>query len=160
MLEIEAKIKISEEEKENLIKKLGKPKFYKQENVFFGLEDKIIRHRTLDNGILLTIKGKNEPCDFNKREETEIELPYNHEVIKLLFEVIGLKKLLTYEKQRANYKINRCTVSLDILTIGNYVEIEGQEEDISKTINFLGLEKYPIEKRSYFEMLGGENGLH
>lgn len=160
MKEIEAKIKISEEEKENLINLLGKPKFYKQENVFFGFDGKIIRHRTLDNGILLTIKGKNELCDFNKREETEIKLPYNHLEIQLLFEVIGLKKLLTYEKQRADYKINSCTVSLDVLTIGNYVEIEGKEEDITKTINFLGLNEFPIEKRSYFEMLGGENGLH
>ena len=58
-----------------------------------------------------------------------------------------------YEKSRASAKFMNCQVCLDNFFGTRYLEIEGPERSIRHVISTLGLEDFPIEKRSYLELL-------
>lgn len=169
-IETEAKIKLSFHSFEKIISILGKPNFMVQRNDFFqNISGERIRWRAEDGRIILNRKtGINYPTKFKSKKEEEIILSnkeeetifWNKEAENILL-FFGFKKVFSYEKERANFDWKNCMVSLDKL--GNnryYVEIEGEEKDIEEVIRRLNLEDKPLEKRSYFELLGDKNGVH
>tara|TARA_Y100000310_G_scaffold325742_1_gene389720 strand:+ start:15605 stop:16102 length:498 start_codon:yes stop_codon:yes gene_type:complete len=161
MIETEAKIPIEKQDLERLIEKLGTPEFFNQENIIYDFGESALRIRAEKGRTIITYKGPLEKSKFKSREEIEFSVNANPGKVARFFSMLDLQETLVYKKQRANYKLNGCTISLDILeNNSHYIEIEGSETDIEKTIQALGLTDKPIEKRSYPDILGGKNGMH
>lgn len=175
MIETEAKIRIEKQDLERLAKELQITKFpsrakvmwdpernlllpkpngfFNQENIIYALGESTLRIRTELEKTIITYKGPPRENKFKSREETEFSVNTSSETVAKLFSSLGFQETLRYRKQRANYYLNGCTISLDILGNLYYVEIEGSEKDIERTIQPLGLTDKPLEKRSYYDIL-------
>lgn len=101
----------------------------------------------------LTYKGKRQDKKYNVREEREIHFEGNRfNEFKNYFSFFG--QGFSYEKQRASFGLNDCVVCIDKLPNGdNYLEVEGNSENILKCLNKFGLNDKEIEKRNYQEIL-------
>ncbi|MBI2045650.1 class IV adenylate cyclase [Candidatus Pacearchaeota archaeon] len=157
-IETEAKIKINEKEFKNLIKILGKPVFFFQENIIYRLNNGMVRVREENGERIITFKGKRRKSKFKSRSEIEFKTDSGADTLRCFFESFGLSKPFIYSKRRANFNFGKCVVSLDILKGKDYfIEVEGKKENIEKCLKMLGLEKNKIEKRSYPEILQNIN---
>jgi adenylate cyclase class 2 len=76
------------------------------------------------------------------RSRLEIEFQVNNfEAARKLFEALGYKVFLMYEKYRAVYRTGSVLVTLDELPYGNFAEIEGPDsQHIKQTSQSLDLE--------------------
>jgi adenylate cyclase class 2 len=79
-------------------------------------------------------------------ERTEIEIEVNDfDTTKALLEAIGFEAFFIYEKYRETYSLKPCTIMLDELPFGHFIEIEGESlEDVKQIAAKLDL---PWEKR-------------
>ncbi|MFA5084405.1 MAG: class IV adenylate cyclase [Candidatus Paceibacterota bacterium] len=157
-IETEVKIRLDEKGLAGIIKKLGKPEFFPQQNIFYQFPKGFLRIRGENGKTYITLKGKNNSKEYNEREEIEFRVQTQSlSELRHLFGSLGMIEKLHYEKQRANFRLNDCIVSIDLLPDGKtYIEIEGNREKITKNLRALDLIRYPRENRSYFEMLGGK----
>lgn len=150
--EIEAKIRITDEEKDKIERKIPKTDSFLQKNSFYKINNKIVRVRFEKDDKIVCVKGERKPGKYNSREE--IEFNFNG---KELFNVLGLDPLFYYEKHRKQVNYKNCVLCIDKVDGKYYLEIEGENEDISNILKELGLDKKEIETKSYFEILGGKS---
>ena len=96
-------------------------------------EGRVLRLRH-DTETKLTYKSasKNEEGVLS-REEIEFVVE-NFEKAKRFLEALGYQKLVFYEKYRTTYKLNQTSIMLDELPYGNFVEIEGEGNELIRTI--------------------------
>lgn len=159
MKEIEVKIKISNpEEIAERIKNIGgvfvrevNQKMYglflpNYENVELGIFPRI---RTEGGETTLTIKVKNEQSNlYFKRDEYTLKI--NDEKIGLeIMKLLGYSIVRPIEKTRKEWKWNKVSLCIDTLYFGVFLEIEGEEKEIEKTIEALGLKKEERIIKSY-----------
>jgi predicted adenylyl cyclase CyaB len=165
-IETEVKIKIGKKEFDERVKQLWKdnlsePRFIAEHNDFYEVPRGFLRLKRFGNWLKVTFKGPRQDSDeFNSREEIEFHYPvWQYDGIKYFYEAMGLKKCFQYVKQRADYIFDDGPVaSFDILPNGDrYIEIEDSEETIRNIVSLLKLQDFPIEKRSYLELLTQEN---
>lgn len=161
MIETESKIRVNEKEFGKIIKILGKPEFFVQKNVIYELKNGFLRLRYEKAKIVITFKGKRKRRELNSRREIELCFrKYNWDKIKKFFEYLGFEHPFIYHKKRANFSLNRCVVSIDLLpNKQSYIEVEGKKKDILKNLRVLGLSEQNIEKKSYLEILKNEKKL-
>jgi adenylate cyclase class 2 len=92
------------------------------------------------HGNTVTMKKKIKSSgDLFERIEIETEVK-DIEKLRAIFNELGLTKEFIMEKHRANWLFNNTMVSIDELPFGFFVEIEGEEPNISNTTNLLGLD--------------------
>jgi predicted adenylyl cyclase CyaB len=155
-MELEAKILLEKDEMQRLIALLGEANFIGQENILYKTSNGFVRIRTEGEKVLVTAKGRRLRGKYNSREEIEFEPDLEKDEVLKLFSIIGLGQGFYYTKKRANYTLDNCIVSLDILNDDQrYVEIEGSNKGIQRVIEKLGLADKEIERRSYLEILDG-----
>ncbi len=130
--------------------KYGNPESLLQKNVIYKFDNGLLRVRSENGKSFLTAKGKRLDDKFNSRPEIESELPAD---FFSQFESLGLGSPIYYEKYRASFTLNDCTICLDNLDGRYFVEIEGNEKEIIKNMTVLGLQDLPREKRSYLEII-------
>ncbi|MHC1701330.1 MAG: class IV adenylate cyclase [Humidesulfovibrio sp.] len=65
---------------------------------------------------------------------------------------LGFNPVLCYEKIREKWTILGCEVCLDILPFGNFVEIEGNEEDIDACTEALALPREKASTATYHDL--------
>jgi adenylate cyclase class 2 len=96
-------------------------------------EGRVLRLRQ-DTDIRLTYKSasKNEQGVLS-REEIEFVVE-DFEKAKRFLEALGYQKLVSYEKYRTTYELNKTHVMLDELPYGNFVEIEGETVDAIRAL--------------------------
>ncbi|MBS3094535.1 class IV adenylate cyclase [Candidatus Pacearchaeota archaeon] len=181
-IETEAKIKITSEEYNSLSVDLSNKiskvlresllrdytdvfKELSQTNIFYKNAENILLRMRIEQrtgmcgyqkpNIYLTHKtNPNENSVYKSVNEDEIEVAEGD--LENLLKSIGFEEQVRYQKKRTNFIYNECAVSLDILPNDKrYIEIEGEEKNISEVIQRLGLQNKPIEKRSYLEILRG-----
>jgi len=156
-METEAKIRIGDKELNRIITVAGNLNFSKQENIIYELSNGFVRIRDENNKTIITFKGKRKKSKLNLREETEFLVDTEKNNVKKLFSFLGLKDSFEYGKLRANFELNDCVVSVDLLPNNEkYVEVEGNRKNILKNLEILGLKNKEIEKRSYLEILKNE----
>jgi adenylate cyclase class IV len=156
IMETEIKIEIDREKKiTEIYEALGKPDWNIQRNYFFRFNGNILRLRYEAGKAFLTAKGKDNGERYNQRPEIECEIPADFfmDFAKLRG---GSSELGYYEKSRASGRFMNCIVCLDNFFGTHYCEVEGREEDLQKVIEILRLGDFPVEKRSYLELLGDE----
>ena len=88
-------------------------------------QGRVIRLRQ-DTEAKLTYKsGSQNEEGILSREEIEFVVE-NFEKAKHFLEALGYQKLIYYEKYRTTYEINQTSIMLDELPYGNFVEVEGE----------------------------------
>jgi adenylate cyclase class 2 len=87
-----------------------------------------------DHSAHLTYKGRSQVSDgVLSRQEIEFELS-DFEAAKRLLEVLGFRVVVIYEKFRTTYRLDGLEITLDELPYGNFVEIEGEDEQQIRSI--------------------------
>lgn len=168
--EIEAKMKVSDlaQVRARLKSAGAKPAGeHFETNVFFDREDaglvradKGLRLRTdhhVETGItdfILTFKGPRQSGTVKRRQEIEFSVN-DAAAATAVFEALGFKVALSFQKRRESWKLADCKIELDqVPHLGTYVEIEGPSEEIVlKTRQTLGLEQEPLISTSYASLL-------
>lgn len=109
----------------------------------------VLRIRSIGETTFLTYKEriKNDSEFKTKIEfETLISDPAEMECI---IAKLGYNLSVIYEKHRKTYDLGDCEVVLDDLPFGQYMEIEGEPDDILKVEKILGAENLESETRGY-----------
>ncbi|HDD72515.1 MAG TPA: class IV adenylate cyclase [Candidatus Aenigmarchaeota archaeon] len=128
----------------------------------FGNEDKILRVRE-DSKVTITFKGpQDENSRFKKRLEIEVTTSDFEKSVMLLRE-LGFQEAWRYEKERETWRLGNVEIVIDRLpVIGYWIEIEGEEGEIEKVAEKLGLDISQGTNKTYkriFLDFCRENGI-
>ncbi|MBI4886497.1 MAG: class IV adenylate cyclase [Acidobacteria bacterium] len=115
-----------------------------QEDALLDTDDEMLRRqrcvlriRTEAGKSLLTFKGPVQPGTMKVREEYETVIG-DGDVMRRVFEELGLRVWFRYEKYREEFAAEDVIVALDETPLGTYVEIEGSEDGIHAMTQALG----------------------
>ena len=94
-----------------------------------------------DNTTTLTIKSPLAECDneFKKMKELEVEVS-DFDTMNHILQNLGFHCEQIYEKWRETLVADETLFCLDCMPFGNFLEIEGQEEDIKNYVSRIGLQ--------------------
>jgi adenylate cyclase class 2 len=169
MTEIEVKIKIDNLEK--VIEKLSalgaelvKGRHW-EENTLYDFPSQsllnqkcALRLRIENKKAYLTYKGPPQKSrKFKIREEYETEVKNGKQIKKILKE-LGLIPSFQYKKHRTNYRFKKCKICLDETSIGNFVELEGEQSQIVRIATSLGFQKREFIKLDYIQLIKNASG--
>ena len=103
---------------------------------------------------VITYKGPRHYGELKTREEFELEVNSDDDAIKL-FDKLGYRKVLSFQKKRRSYAIDGCLVELDeIPHLGTFVEIEGPNDAaVMKLREKIGLADHVMVRASYAALL-------
>ena len=109
------------------------------ENMSKGIFPRI---KVMGNTALVSVKVEVKESKMFERDEYEFEIDKDKvESARLMFGALGYVIELVFEKRRYNMEcINNCNFVVDELPFGYFLELEGEETDIEKSIKELGLE--------------------
>ena len=169
MVEIEIKIKVDDidslkEKILNLNARLEKER-YSEENTLFDFSDQslykkrqALRLRTACKKTFLTFKGPPEKSrKFKIRKEYETEVK-NEKQIRKILKSLGFIPVFTYKKFRTVYRKKHLNICLDETSIGNFMELEGERNEIVKFTDELGISKKEFIKLDYIQLMKKETG--
>lgn len=112
---------------------------------FEDAEKSLIQKKSLlrlrkDKKITLTFKSEPPFKDnqFKILQEFEVEVS-DFDAMEHILESLGFQEEQVYEKWRETLILNRTRLCLDTMPYGNFLEIEGQKEDIKKLASQIGL---------------------
>jgi adenylate cyclase class 2 len=170
-LEIEKKYRLVRERRELLTERLResgalhvKDEF--EENTLYagGCLDssrQVLRLRRVEGKVILTFKERfvsESSIKRHREDETGVE---DAEALHDILAALGLKPSLIYEKRRSTWRLKETEVVIDVLPFGLFMEIEGEEQDITEVELLLGLTEaeaehstYPDLARRYGELRG------
>jgi len=122
-----------------------------ERNLRFEDKQKTLKNKKLllrlrrDNTTTLTIKSPLAEGDkqFKKMKEMEVEVSH-FDTMNHILQALGFHCEQIYEKWRETLVLEKTHFCLDCMPFGNFLEIEGQEEDIKNYVSLLGL---PWSKR-------------
>jgi adenylate cyclase class 2 len=122
-------------------------------------EDRGLRIRlAVDEGgvtrCLVTMKGPLRVGQFKTREEIQFSAD-DAEPVRRIFENLGLKSTLSFQKRRETWLFGDCEIALDEMPyLGTFVEIEGKTEKIvAAAREALGLANLPPISTGYISLL-------
>ncbi len=131
---------------------------YFESNLVFDRPDRslkqagiLLRLREKQGKTVLTVKRPpDEPVPSALKVFEEIETGVtDFDAMKTVLETIGFPVAFSYEKIREKWKFMQCTICLDQLPFGDYVEIEGTEETVPFCAESLGLNSEDTTKLTY-----------
>ena len=112
----------------------------------------VLRVRSVNGRGVLTYKGAPRPdVIFKSREELETGVE-NPETAIEIFERIGLRQQFRYQKYRQEFALGGVHLAVDETPIGNYVELEGTEDDILNLAKKLGVTESQFIRQSYYAL--------
>ena len=168
MVEIEVKIKIKDLSaiKERILQigaNLEKERIL-AENTLFDFPTAILyekrqalRLRKIGKKTFLTFKGTpQESRKFKIRDEYETEVKHQKQVQKIL-KSIGFIPVFNYQKYRTVFRKGSLKICLDETSIGNFVEMEGERNEIVKFAKALGFSKDEFIKLDYVQLIKKES---
>lgn len=158
--EIEIKIKIDKEIFDRFVKNKSSFKFEKTYGYFtenYENMTKGIFPRIKEVGGIALVSVKIKTKDDSKmfeRDEYEFEIESNKaDSARLMFKALGYVIEHIFEKKRYKLEpLNNCDFVIDELPFGYFVELEGSEENIEKSIRDLGLENCERINGAYLKL--------
>ncbi|MBW2662868.1 MAG: class IV adenylate cyclase [Deltaproteobacteria bacterium] len=92
-----------------------------------------------DTKTILTFKSEPPVKDdqFKILRELEVEVS-DFTTMKNILESLGFREEQVYEKWRETFILNSANLCLDTMPYGNFLEIEGQKEDIKELVSQIG----------------------
>jgi predicted adenylyl cyclase CyaB len=175
--EIEAKMKVESLEVIRARLKKGGGKFKRREletNIFFDTDDAALKGadkglrlriakdlKTSKEAFIITMKGPLQKGKLKVRDETEFNVD-DPKAVSELFENLGFKRQLSFEKKRESWGYKGCKVELDeVALLGTYVEIEGpSQQKVMAARKSLGLKNLALIQTGYISMLAKYLGEH
>ena len=167
MVEIEVKIKIKDLSaiKERILQigaNLEKERIL-EENTLFDFPTAILyekrqalRLRKIGKKTFLTFKGTpQESRKFKIRDEYETEVKHQKQLKKIL-KSLGLLPVFDYQKYRIVFKKGSLKINLDETSAGNFMEMEGERNEIVKFAKALGFSKDEFIKLDYIQLIKKE----
>lgn len=164
MTEIEVKIKIKDKEKlaeklQTQGAKLTKDRHW-EENTLYDFpsrdlqnQQRALRLRIANKKAYLTFKGPPEKSrKFKIRKEFETEVK-NAKHMKKILKELGFIPTFSYEKHRTVYRTKKLKICMDETSIGDFVELEGEQTHIVRFANSLGFTKKEFIKQTYIQLL-------
>ena len=157
--EIEKKYRLSAAQKEDVLESLKEigAEFAGEdfeENILFSNDDLIakqavLRLRRIGEKTILTYKQKvQSKTDAKHHIEYETEIA-DFEEIAEIFENLGFRRSLVYEKRRRTWNFRQVEIVLDVLPFGDFMEIEGSLMAIAEAEMFLGAEDFEVVPETY-----------
>jgi adenylate cyclase class 2 len=103
---------------------------------------------------IVTSKGPAGSGTLKHRDELEFSVS-DADAATRLFERLGYRPDISFEKRRQSWEVEGCHVELDELPrLGRFVEIEGPGEDVIQRVrDKLGLSQRPLAQQSYIAMV-------
>ena len=115
------------------------------------IEKKSLLRLRRDTKTTLTFKSeppfKNDQFKILKELEVEVS---DFTTMKHILESLGFREEQVYEKWRETFRLNSTNLCLDTMPYGDFLEIEGQKEDIKELAYRIGLK---WQKRILFNYL-------
>ena len=112
---------------------------------FDDADNRLIENRSLlrlrrDTQTTLTFKSEPPFKDdqFKILNELEVEVS-DFTIMKHILESLGFREEQVYEKWRETFMLNSANLCLDTMPYGDFLEIEGQKQDIKKLASRIGL---------------------
>lgn len=112
---------------------------------FEDSQNRLIKKQSLlrlrkDNKITLTFKSppSHQDCQFKVLRELEVEVS-DFAIMKRILESVGFHEEQIYEKWREYFILNNTEICIDTMPYGDFIEIEGEKDDIKKTARLMGL---------------------
>ncbi len=105
------------------------------------LQGKLLRLRQ-DRAVTLTFKGpalEAVKSEARVREELEIRAS-DFDTLAAILKKIGFEPVQVYEKYRETFGMDMVEIVIDQMPFGDFVELEGDEEDIKETAKRLDLD--------------------
>lgn len=135
-------------------------------NTFFDATDRRLQladrglriRQAVDEGgksrYVITMKGPMQQGKFKTREEIEFTAS-DGDAAARIFENMGYRPTLSFQKRRETWEFGDCEVVLDeVPYLGSFVEIEGKDEaSISAARDALGLGNLPLISTGYISLL-------
>jgi len=136
-------------------------------NTFFDTPDRALRSRDMGLRLrrtrdvandreeyIVTSKGPAAPGALKHRDELEFAVS-DADAATRLFDRLGYRPGISFEKRRQSWELDGCHVELDELPqLGKFVEIEGPNEGVILRVrDKLGLTQQPLEQKSYIAMV-------
>jgi adenylate cyclase class 2 len=167
MVEIEIKIKVkdlSSVEAKILHQgaKLKKERLF-EENTLYDFPSQTmykkrqaLRVRKIGQKTFLTFKGTPQKSrKFKIRDEYETEVKHQKQLKKIL-KSLGLVPVFEYQKYRKIFKKGSLKINLDETSAGNFVEMEGERNEIVKFAKAIGFSKDEFIKLDYVQLIKKE----
>lgn len=163
MLEIEVKIRLKDLEKmkDAVVKSGAQPEKerFREENTLYDFPSHVLRHkrcalrlRKVQGKAFLTFKGAPQKSRrFKVREEFETEVK-NEKHLRKILRSLGFVPVFSYQKFRTVYRKGRLKICLDETQIGDFLELEGERNDIAKFVRSLGFSRADLIKKDYVEL--------
>jgi adenylate cyclase class 2 len=157
--EIEKKYRLSAADKEFVLESLadGGAEYEGEdfeENILYtggdlSAKQAVLRLRKIGERTILTYKQRVKN-DFAVKHHTEYETGVaDFDEIAKIFECLGFRPALVYEKRRQTWKLRRVEIVLDELPFGLFLEIEGSITSIAEAEMLLGIEDFTVEEETY-----------
>ncbi len=165
-IEVKLKLEIQALERAGIILELFTPRHLEDnwlldtETHQLGTKRAILRVRSANGKGVLTYKekaGEDAPTSqFKLRIELETELASAPEALTI-FDRLGFHRFFRYQKYRAVYEAllpsgNRLHVMADETPIGDFLELEGEENAIAEAVQLLGLTSADYILESYIAL--------
>lgn len=109
----------------------------------------MLRIRKIAGSTFLTYKERTKSDSGFKTKIEHETLVSDAEETEHIVAKLGFKLAVVYEKHRKTWHFQKCEVVLDELPFGQYMEIEGEPEEILKVEKLLGAEELEVETRGY-----------
>ena len=129
-----------------------------QEDALLDTPDEQLRHqrsalrlRRENGSSRITFKGPVQPDVMKVREEIET-IVGDGEVLRRVFEALGLRIWFRYEKYREEFSHQDVIVAIDETPVGVFVEIEGAERGITEMTAALGRTPADFIVQSYYSL--------
>jgi len=163
MLEIEVKIRIKNpKDMAHRILEQGAELIRErtfEENMLYDFPDSTLtnkqqafRLRKIKKRTYLTFKGAPQKSrQFKIREEFETEVK-NSNQIKKIIKSLGLVSKYQYDKFRTVFRIKKLNICLDETPVGNFIELEGEQNHIVKFASSLGFSRSDFIKKNYIDL--------
>jgi predicted adenylyl cyclase CyaB len=111
-----------------------------------------LRLRETGAKAFLTLKGPRQKSRrFKVREEFETEVR-NAKQLRKILRGLGLVPAFRYHKIRTVFRKGNVKVCVDETVVGNFVELEGERNDIVRLAKSMGFSPADMIKRDYVEL--------
>jgi len=131
---------------------------YFESNIVFDYPDRSLK----EAGVLLRLREKRGKAVLTVKRPPETDVPSalkvfeeiesvvdDFDTVKRALEAVGFKVCFAYEKTREKWNYMDCTICLDHLPFGDYVEIEGTEQTVPRCAVDIGIAGNTTSKMTY-----------
>ena len=161
-IEIEKKYRLTREGRTSLIERLRESgatpegEEFEENTLYAGGQldssRQVLRLRRVGGRAVLTYKERGAATSSVKRyreDETRVD---DAAALADILGALGYTPSLIYEKRRATWQLRGAEIVVDELPFGLFLEIEGEESDITEVEELLGLTEAEAEMSTYPEL--------